>query len=317
MKKLVIAAAAGRGPERGRRARPSARRPSTRSPDAEKKQGWVLLFNGKDFDGWRQCNNTTMPANWVIEDQAMKVFTAAGQEAGPGLGRRRPLRREEVQQLRAVDRLEDREGRQLRHLLQRARGAREAHLLRRARGAGARQRGRHRQQDRQPPRRVALRHAAGRPEDREARRRVEHDRHPREGRQGHAHAERREGGRVRAVDARSGTRWSRTASSRRSRASPRASRRKATSASRTTATPSGSGTSRSGNCRGRGPSGTRRRRRAGTASRCGRPTSACAPSRLADRGLTRDGCRHAAWRTPGPRRQNRQAVARRRLKPEG
>ena len=39
--------------------------------DAEKKQGWVLLFNGKDFDGWRQCNGTAMPANWTIEVQAM------------------------------------------------------------------------------------------------------------------------------------------------------------------------------------------------------------------------------------------------------
>jgi len=40
----------------------------------EKKEGWVLLFNGKNFDGWRQCNGTSMPANWVIEDNAMKVF---------------------------------------------------------------------------------------------------------------------------------------------------------------------------------------------------------------------------------------------------
>lgn len=54
--------------------------------DAEKKQGWVLLFNGKDFDGWRQVNNTTMPANWTIEDQAMKVFTAADKKPGQGSG---------------------------------------------------------------------------------------------------------------------------------------------------------------------------------------------------------------------------------------
>ena len=54
--------------------------------DAEKKQGWVLLFNGKDFTGWRQVNNTTMPANWVVEDQAMKVFTAADKKPGQGSG---------------------------------------------------------------------------------------------------------------------------------------------------------------------------------------------------------------------------------------
>jgi hypothetical protein len=50
----------------------------------EKKEGWVLLFNGKDFTGWRQCNGTAMPANWVIEDNAMKVFTAEGKKPGSG-----------------------------------------------------------------------------------------------------------------------------------------------------------------------------------------------------------------------------------------
>jgi hypothetical protein len=48
----------------------------------EKKDGWVLLFNGKNFDGWRQYNGTTMPANWVIEDGSMKVFKAEGKEVG-------------------------------------------------------------------------------------------------------------------------------------------------------------------------------------------------------------------------------------------
>jgi hypothetical protein len=53
---------------------------------AEKKQGWVLLFDGRIFDGWRQCNGTAMPANWAVEDQAMKVFTAAGRKPGQGGG---------------------------------------------------------------------------------------------------------------------------------------------------------------------------------------------------------------------------------------
>ncbi len=53
---------------------------------AEKKAGWTLLFNGKDFTGWRQVNNTTMPANWVVEDQAMKVFTAPDKKPGQGAG---------------------------------------------------------------------------------------------------------------------------------------------------------------------------------------------------------------------------------------
>jgi len=50
----------------------------------EKKEGWTLLFNGKNFDGWRQCNGTAMPANWVIEDDAMKVFTGEGKKPGQG-----------------------------------------------------------------------------------------------------------------------------------------------------------------------------------------------------------------------------------------
>lgn len=50
----------------------------------EKKEDWVLLFNGTDFDGWRQCNGTEMPKNWVIEDEAMKVFTGKGKKPGSG-----------------------------------------------------------------------------------------------------------------------------------------------------------------------------------------------------------------------------------------
>jgi hypothetical protein len=50
----------------------------------EQKAGWVLLFNGKDFTGWRQCNGTAMPQNWIIEEEAMKVFTAADKKPGQG-----------------------------------------------------------------------------------------------------------------------------------------------------------------------------------------------------------------------------------------
>ena len=52
----------------------------------EKKEGWELLFNGKNFDGWRQCNGTSMPDNWVIEDNAMKVYTGKGKKEGQGAG---------------------------------------------------------------------------------------------------------------------------------------------------------------------------------------------------------------------------------------
>jgi hypothetical protein len=52
----------------------------------EKEAGWVLLFNGKDFTGWRQYNGTKIPENWMIEDNAMKVFTAAHKRPGRGSG---------------------------------------------------------------------------------------------------------------------------------------------------------------------------------------------------------------------------------------
>jgi hypothetical protein len=50
----------------------------------EKNDGWILLFNGKDFSGWRQCNGTAMPKNWVIEDNSMKVIIAEGKKPGEG-----------------------------------------------------------------------------------------------------------------------------------------------------------------------------------------------------------------------------------------
>lgn len=52
----------------------------------EKEAGWELLFNGKNFEGWRQCNGEAMPANWTIEDDAMKVFLGEGKEPGRGAG---------------------------------------------------------------------------------------------------------------------------------------------------------------------------------------------------------------------------------------
>jgi len=61
----------------------SGQKPNTLTSQ-EKKDGWVLLFNGSDFTGWRQCNGDAMPANWIIEDDAMKVFTGEGKEPGHG-----------------------------------------------------------------------------------------------------------------------------------------------------------------------------------------------------------------------------------------
>jgi hypothetical protein len=50
----------------------------------EKKEGWILLFDGKSIDGWRQCNKTEMAKNWVIDDESMKV--QKGSVPGRGSG---------------------------------------------------------------------------------------------------------------------------------------------------------------------------------------------------------------------------------------
>lgn len=61
----------------------SGQKVNSLTPD-EEKAGWVLLFNGKDFTGWRQCNGVMMPKNWVIDYNAMKVFTARHKRPGQG-----------------------------------------------------------------------------------------------------------------------------------------------------------------------------------------------------------------------------------------
>jgi hypothetical protein len=65
---------------------PSFSQKTNKLTGKDKKAGWVLLFNGKDFAGWRQCNGTEMPKNWTIEDNAMKVFTGEGKNPGQGAG---------------------------------------------------------------------------------------------------------------------------------------------------------------------------------------------------------------------------------------
>jgi len=40
--------------------------------DAEKAQGWLLMFDGTTSDGWRGYNKTNFPAAWVVEDGTLK-----------------------------------------------------------------------------------------------------------------------------------------------------------------------------------------------------------------------------------------------------
>lgn len=53
---------------------------------AEKKEGWKLLFDGKDLKGWHAYNGKTPGAAWIIEDNAIKlnVPERAGNKAKNG-----------------------------------------------------------------------------------------------------------------------------------------------------------------------------------------------------------------------------------------
>jgi len=46
--------------------------------DAEKTDGWILLFDGKSFAGWRGLGREEVPAgHWTIEDDAIKKIPSA------------------------------------------------------------------------------------------------------------------------------------------------------------------------------------------------------------------------------------------------
>lgn len=53
---------------------------------AEENQDWILMFNGKDFTGWRQYNGNSVPDNWTIENGTMKVTRGAKAQKGQGTG---------------------------------------------------------------------------------------------------------------------------------------------------------------------------------------------------------------------------------------
>ena len=51
--------------------------------EQEKAQGWRMLFNGKDFTGWRAVHGTTMPEkHWSVVDGAINVSSSDGSETG-------------------------------------------------------------------------------------------------------------------------------------------------------------------------------------------------------------------------------------------
>ena len=49
----------------------------------EKKEGWVLLFNGKNLDGWTSVGKDTPPAfGWVVEDGILNVRNQGDKRGG-------------------------------------------------------------------------------------------------------------------------------------------------------------------------------------------------------------------------------------------
>jgi len=48
----------------------------------EKKEGWILLFDGKSTDQWRGYGKETFPKGWIIEDGAIKCNGSGRGEAG-------------------------------------------------------------------------------------------------------------------------------------------------------------------------------------------------------------------------------------------
>jgi Domain of Unknown Function (DUF1080) len=51
--------------------------------EQEKAQGWKLLFNGKDFTGWRAVHGTAMPTtHWSIQNGEINVSPSDGSETG-------------------------------------------------------------------------------------------------------------------------------------------------------------------------------------------------------------------------------------------
>ena len=50
------------------------------------KDGYIVLYNGKDFTGWRGYGKDAVPGKWTIEDGAIKFNGSGGGEAQDGDG---------------------------------------------------------------------------------------------------------------------------------------------------------------------------------------------------------------------------------------
>ncbi|MCC8199650.1 MAG: DUF1080 domain-containing protein [Tannerellaceae bacterium] len=48
--------------------------------------GWITIFDGSSFEGWRGYNRTDVPGAWVIEDNSIKITGSGAGEAGASNG---------------------------------------------------------------------------------------------------------------------------------------------------------------------------------------------------------------------------------------
>ena len=61
--------------------------PLNQLTDAEKAQGWILLFDGTTSDGWRGYNKKKFPAAWAVEDGTLRCKSELNRgEAGKSDG---------------------------------------------------------------------------------------------------------------------------------------------------------------------------------------------------------------------------------------
>lgn len=48
--------------------------------------GWITIFNGKDFTGWRGYNKDRVPSKWTVDESSIKFNGSGGGEAQDGDG---------------------------------------------------------------------------------------------------------------------------------------------------------------------------------------------------------------------------------------
>lgn len=56
--------------------------PDNSLTEEEKSAGWMLLFDGVNTDGWRAFNGDSLPANWTVENGALKALGHDGGDIG-------------------------------------------------------------------------------------------------------------------------------------------------------------------------------------------------------------------------------------------